>query len=224
MAGSFVPSDTGPQRLIDLFPLTAILDEEASARAGWAIPDLARAFVAGGARLIQLRAKRASGARFLEMASAVVEIARPAGARVLVNDRADIALLSSADGVHVGQDDLPPDAARAVLGERAIIGLSTHTAAQLQAALRSPIDYVAIGPVFPTATKDTGCEAVGLQGVAAAARLCAAHARPLVAIGGITIETAAAVIAAGATSVAVIADLLAGGDPEARVRAYLSRL
>ncbi len=208
----------------DFFPLTAILYEEASARAGWSVPDLARAFIAGGARLIQVRAKRASGAQFLEMANAVVASARPSGARVLVNDRADIALLSSADGVHVGQDDLPPEAVRAVMGERAMVGLSTHTPPQLEAALRSPIDYVAIGPVFSTATKDTGYEAVGLEGVAAAARVCAARAIPLVAIGGITIETAPAVIAAGAASVALIADLLAAGDPEARVRAHLSRL
>jgi thiamine-phosphate pyrophosphorylase len=126
----------------------------------------------------------------------------------------------NADGVHLGQEDLPPRAARALLGDEALIGLSTHTLAQVEETIREPADYVAVGPVFATASKVTGYEAVGLLMVQAAARLVG----PVVAIGGITLETAPSVIAAGAASVAVIGDLLATGDPTARVREYMSRL
>jgi thiamine-phosphate pyrophosphorylase len=210
--------------LFALPPLTAIVDEEAAARAGWSAPDLARAFLDGGARLLQLRAKRLSGAEFLAMAKAIVEIGHRGGARVVVNDRADIARLCGADGIHVGQDDLAPGAIRQIVGHDAIVGLSTHTPAQLNAAVSEPITYLAIGPVFGTSTKATGYPALGLDRVSAAAEVSAANGLPLVAIGGITLETAPAVIGAGAASVAVISDLLAGGDPAARVRAYLSRL
>jgi thiamine-phosphate pyrophosphorylase len=128
--------------------------------------------------------------------------------------------LSGADGVHLGQDDLAPSAARPIVGDAAIIGRSTHTETELDAAAKEPVDYVAIGPVFGTATKATGHDAVGLEMVRRATRT----GRPVVAIGGITLDTAASVIAAGAASVAVISDLLATGDPESRVRAYVERL
>jgi thiamine-phosphate pyrophosphorylase len=158
----------------------------------------------------------------------VVEIGHTAGAVVLINDRADIARLAGADGVHVGQDDLSPLDARAIVGETAIIGLSTHTVEQrnsaLHAAVADAVSYLAIGPVFATTTKETGYGAVGLEGVADAAARAAVRGLPVVAIGGITLDRAAAVIGAGAASVAVIGDLLAGGDPEARVRAYVERL
>jgi thiamine-phosphate pyrophosphorylase len=136
-----------------------------------------------------------------------------------VNDRADLARMSGAAGVHVGQDDLAPGEARALVGEGAIVGCSTHTRAQVEAALPLPVDYIAVGPVFGTRTKETGYEPVGLALVSEAARL--AGARPVVAIGGITLETAPSVIASGAGAVAVIGDLLAGRDPAARVTAYL---
>ncbi len=130
----------------------------------------------------------------------------------------DLAKLSGAAGVHVGQDDLPPAEARALLGPDAVIGYSTHSVAQIAAALQQPISYVAVGPVFGTRTKDTGYEAVGLDLVRAAR--AAAGATPVVAIGGITLDRAQDVLDAGATSVAVISDLLAGGDPAARVASY----
>jgi thiamine-phosphate pyrophosphorylase len=141
-----------------------------------------------------------------------------------VNDRADLARLAGAGGVHVGQDDLAPEAARAIVGDAACIGLSTHTLSQLDAALERRLDYVAVGPVFATATKASGYEPLGLAGVAAAAARTRPRGTPLVAIGGITLDRAAEVVAAGADSVAVIADLLAGGDPAARVRAWLEAL
>lgn len=186
--------------------------------AGWRPLDLARAFLDGGATIIQLRAKTLESGPFLGLCDALVAAATPAGARVIVNDRADLAQLSGAAGVHVGQDDLPPAAARALLGPTAIVGCSTHSVAQIAQALREPVSYIAVGPVFGTRTKDTGYEAVGLDLVRAAR--AAAGDTPVVAIGGITIDTAASVLAAGATSVAVISDLLAGGDPAARVASY----
>jgi thiamine-phosphate pyrophosphorylase len=145
---------------------------------------------------------------------------------VIVNDRADIARLANADGVHVGQDDLGPVEVRRILGDAAIVGLSTHSIDQLRAGLQLPVSYVAIGPVFPTPTKETGYRAVGTGIVSEAAAVLRDRAAdlPLVAIGGITLARAADVIRAGASSVAVISDLLATGDPEARVREYLAVL
>lgn len=204
--------------------LNAILDADAAARAGWPILDLAAAYVRGGATFLQLRAKNMSGAAFLATASAIVELAHRHHARVVINDRADIARLTGADGVHVGQEDLTPAAIRAVAGDVSIVGLSTHTLEQVERAVREPVSYVAIGPVFATVTKATGYEKVGLDLVREATRRAAARGLPLVAIGGITLETASSVLDAGAASVAVIGDLLATGDPEARVRAYVERL
>ncbi len=143
---------------------------------------------------------------------------------LIVNDRADIARLAGADGVHVGQDDLSPDAVRAIVGDAAVVGLSTHTVEHIERASGSAISYAAIGPVFDTSTKATGYGAIGLDAVRAAASLLSERRLPLVAIGGITIDTAPAVLAAGARSVAVISDLLTGGNPEARVREYIRRL
>ena len=204
--------------------LMAILDLEAAACAAWDPIDLAKAFLAGGARLLQVRAKAASGALFLDTASAVVALARGAGGMVIVNDRADIGQLSGADGIHVGQDDLAPALVRRIVGDQAIVGLSTHTSAQLDAACGVPVSYVAIGPVFATNSKATGYGAIGIERVRAASSVAAARGLPLIAIGGITLESAASVLAAGATSVAVIGDLLSGGDPEGRVRQYVRAL
>jgi thiamine-phosphate pyrophosphorylase len=192
------------------------------ARAGWALVDYASACLAGGARLLQVRAKNLSGRDFLEAATAIVERAAPAGATIIVNDRADIARFSRAAGVHVGQDDLTPAQARAVVGPEAIVGVSTHTLDQLDQALREPIDYVAVGPVFGTDTKATGYAAIGLEAVRTAAARTAARHRPLVAIGGITSDRAKLVLDSGAQSVAMISDLLATGDPSARGRKFLS--
>jgi thiamine-phosphate pyrophosphorylase len=187
--------------------------------------------MAGGSRWLQLRAKTLSGGAFLEAATRLQALARANGARLIVNDRADVARLCGAAGLHIGQDDLTPAAARTVVGPHAVVGFSTHTEAQIDAAVVQPVNYIAIGPVFGTNTKETGYTAVGLERVryaaAAVARASSSdldRTRGIVAIGGITLDTAAAVLAAGATAVAVIADLLATGDPEARVRAYVERL
>lgn len=203
-------------------PLCAIVDTAAAARTRWSPRDLGAAFLDGGARFIQIRAKGVASGPFLDLCDSIVELATAAGAMVIVNDRVDVARLSRAGGVHVGQDDLPPAVARALMGESAIVGYSTHSVAQAEAALQEPVTYTAVGPVFVTGSKDTGYDPVGLELVASAARI--SGARPVVAIGGITLETAPAVLASGATSVAVIGDLLSGGSPDARVRAFLRAL
>jgi len=204
--------------------LQAILDADVAARAGWPILDLAAAYLRGGARFLQLRAKSMAGDRFLATAAAVAQLAHRHHASVVINDRADLARLSAADGVHVGQEDLTPSAVRSLVGEAAIVGLSTHTPEQVDRAVLEPVSYVAVGPVFGTSTKATGFDPIGLDMVRASARVARSHGLPLVAIGGVTIENAQSVLDAGAASVAVISDLLAEGDPEARVRAYIERL
>jgi len=193
-----------------------------AARVGWTPPDLARAYLDGGARLLQIRAKQQSSATFLDLCDEIVRLAVPYAAVVIVNDRADLAVLANAQGVHVGQDDLPPADARRLVGPDRIVGFSTHSVPQIEAAIREPISYLAVGPVFGTKTKNTGYSAVGLDLVSTAVRL--AKGIPVVAIGGITLDTAESVLQAGATSVAVIGDLLTEGNPQARVAAYLQRI
>jgi len=203
-------------------PLQVILDVDAAAAAGWAVRDLLAAFLDGGAQCIQIRAKQLASGPLLELCELAVADAAPYRAAVIVNDRADLAVLAHAAGVHVGQDDLAPAAVRALVGPDAIVGYSTHTVEQVQAAVKEPVSYIAVGPVFGTRTKETGHEAVGLDFVATAARLAAPL--PVVAIGGITLENAASVIDAGAGAVAIISDLLADRDVTGRTRAYLRRL
>ncbi|MEZ5284089.1 MAG: thiamine phosphate synthase [Vicinamibacterales bacterium] len=203
--------------------LYAVVDHEASRRAGCDPLELARAFVAGGARLLQVRAKGLPAADLLAVSEAVVAAGAAHGARTIVNDRADVASLAGAAGVHVGQDDLPASAARGLLGPGALVGVSTHSVQQAREALGQPVSYVAVGPVFGTTTKDTGYAPVGLSLVREVAALAAPLGIPVVAIGGITLESAPEVIRAGAASVCVITDLLRG-DPAARVRAYIDTL
>jgi thiamine-phosphate pyrophosphorylase len=186
--------------------------------------DLADACLQGGAKVLQVRAKRAPSRDLLAMTEGVVALARRAGALVIVNDRADIARLAGAGGVHVGQEDLSPAQVHAVAGGGAVVGLSTHTEAQVERALAQPISYLAIGPVFSTRTKETGYDAVGLARVAHAVARARTAKLGVVAIGGITLERAPSVIEAGADAVAVISDLLVTGDPEGRVREYLTRM
>jgi thiamine-phosphate pyrophosphorylase len=177
-----------------------------------------------GVRLIQLRAKTMASGAMLALAETSVERTRAAGATFVVNDRADIAKLAGADGVHLGQDDLSPTEVRRVLLQPpAIVGLSTHNDTQARDACAQPISYLAIGPVFATTSKTRPDPVVGLDGVRMAVACATPHALPVVAIGGITLERAPAVIAAGASSVAVISDLLAD-DLSARARAFVDAL
>ena len=174
------------------------------------------AYLSAGAGLLQLRHKSGSSAELLSMADECVRRAHDSGASIIINDRADIALLSGAAGVHVGQDDLSVADVRRILGDQSRVGLSTHDKAQVDAALGTTATYVAVGPIFGTATKDTGYSARGLELV----RYAANRGKPVVAIGGITLENAPRVIEAGATGLAVITDLL-NGDPGARARAFI---
>jgi thiamine-phosphate pyrophosphorylase len=160
----------------------------------------------GGATFIQLREKRASPKDFYDDAKSAVEIARRTGVKIIINDRVDIALALKADGVHLGQDDLPPAEARKILGEEAIIGFSTHSVSQALEAVELPVDYVAVGPVFATETKENPDETVGIEGVTAVRE--AVGDFPLVAIGGLTFENFREVFRAGADSLAIIKSVL----------------
>ena len=191
------------------------------ASAGLSHVEQVERFARGGAGWVQVRDKHAGARALYEIVVAALAVARPLGVKLIVNDRVDVALAADADGAHVGQEDVPADAAREILGPGRIVGVSTHSTEQARAASRLDVDYVAIGPVFATSTKENPDPVVGLAGVAAAR---AVVARPLVAIGGITLERAPSVIAAGADSVAVVSDLAAGGSIEARVSEYVAAL
>ena len=159
----------------------------------------------GGASLIQLREKKMPAVEFYEHAKAAVAVGVP----VIINDRVDVAIAVGARGVHLGQDDLPPEAARRLLGLNAVVGYSTHNIDQALAAVKLPIDYIAVGPIFQTTTKTDTFPILGLEGLRAVR--AAIGEFPLVAIGGITHANAPEAIAAGADSVAVISALLS--DP-----------
>ena len=173
--------------------------------------------IAGGARLIQLRDKHSSPREFYEDARKALNIARLAGAMLIINDRVDIALALGADGVHLGQDDLPPSSARRLADEKTsgrkfIIGYSTHNEAQAIAAANLPVDYIAVGPVFQTTSKDNPDPAIGIEGVRRVRAALDAMRVPLVAIGGIDVRHAKEVLKAGANSLAIIGALLSEGS------------
>jgi thiamine-phosphate pyrophosphorylase len=177
---------------------------------------------AGGATVVQLREKSLSPLEFYHEAEAALQIARKHGVTLIINDRVDIALALKADGVHLGQNDMPPDAARRVLGPRAIIGFSTHNPEQAQLAARMPVDYVAIGPIFTTLTKQAADSPVGLEGIRLARQVVGKL--PLVAIGGITLENYLAVLSAGADAISLIRDIwLPTGHAAQQTARLLSR-
>lgn len=169
-----------------------------------------RRLIKGGAEIIQLRDKDSEPGQFCEQARLAIEIAREHGVRIIINDRVDLALILKADGVHLGQDDLPPSAARKILGEKAIIGFSTHSVEQAAEAAKFPVDYLAIGPIFATKTKKNPEKTVGPE-VLSQVRLQIGDI-PLVAIGGITRENFRELLECGADSVAVISGILTPSD------------
>ena len=195
-----------PFHLPKLYPIT---DRRLS---GLSHAEQAALLIEGGAAFIQLREKHLSPREFYAEAEEALKVARARGAKLIINDRADIALAIGADGVHLGQDDMPPEAARTLLGEAAVIGFSTHNVEQAVAAARLPVDYVAVGPVFATTSKEKPDPQVGLEGLRRVREAVGASVR-LVAIGGITRENARSVLAAGADSVALISALLSPKDP-----------
>lgn len=195
-------------------PVYAIVDSEL---AGERALRVSEELVEAGVELLQYRDKAATPRRLFEICSALASRLR-GRAKFIVNDRADIAALCDAGGVHVGQEDLGVEDARAVCGESRWVGISTHNLEQLRDALRTSADYVAVGPVFATTTKKNPDPVVGLEFVGQARAMTR---KPIVAIGGISVENAESVYRAGADSVAVIRDLMAAGKPAERAAEYL---
>jgi thiamine-phosphate pyrophosphorylase len=188
-----------------------ILDTQSLAARAIPLDTAAAAFLEGGAGILQIRHKGHWSRADFDSAKLVARLCREAGASLIVNDRADFALLLEA-GLHIGQDDLPPRDARRLMGAAATIGFSSHDSRQLCAAGEEPVDYVALGPIFATASKGNPDPVVG---VAELRRSRPLIGKPLVAIGGITLENATEVLRAGADSLAVIAGLLPA-EPTAR--------
>ncbi len=201
-----------------LFPsLYAILDATPNQPTD-SLLSLANTLADAGVQLIQLRAKHIPPRQFHEIASVLVAAA-PTNVRMVINDRPDIANITKSAGVHVGQEDLPVEAARQICPSPQWVGISTHNLEQLRAANYTSADYIAVGPIFPTSTKENPDPVVGLELIRAARKLTPKH---LVAIGGITIQSAGEVFSAGADSVAIISDLLNAPDPAQRAREYLA--
>ena len=191
-----------------------------TAARGRRLDDLAATAIRGGADAIQLRDKTATTRQVLAEAARLLAVTRPAKVPLLINDRADVAAAVGADGVHLGQDDLPVRQARRLLGASAIIGLSTHSLAQAQAALEEPVDYLGLGPIFPTPTKP-GHGSIGVELICPVRR---AARCPVVCIGGVDAETVDRIIEAGGACVAVVRAVCAAADPETAARALASRL
>ena len=199
-----------------LYPITHCPNPQ-----GWNHVDFARCLIRCGIRFFQVRDKTLPDGRLYRQLLKIRHLCQEAGACFVVNDRVDLALAVEAGGVHLGQDDLPPAVARRLLGEAAVIGLSTHDWDQLRRGLEEPVDYLALGPVFPTGTKEDAAPALGSE------LLRAASGRtdlPLVAIGGISVEKAPGVWQSGASSVAVISDIAGAENPELQIRAYLQQV
>ena len=182
------------------------------------ICEFAREVVEGGARIVQLREKQSSSKEILRLARELRRVL-PNKARLIINDRSDLAVAASADGVHLGQDDLPPDAARKIIGQARMLGVSTHNPQQVEIAHRTSADYVAIGPVFATISKDNPDPLIGFGGVRQGRSLTN---KPLVAIGGITLDNCRSVIESGADSVAVIGAIL--DDPRKTTAQFLLKM
>ena len=179
---------------------------------GRPLADIVAAALDGGAGIVQVREKILDSRAFFEHVLAVIRVARPLGRPVIVNDRVDVALAAGADGVHVGQGDLPCEAVRRMAGPERIVGVSVGSVAEAVAAERAGADYLGVSPVFATPTKTDAPPATGLDGLR---RIRQAVRLPLVAIGGIHAGNAAEVIRAGADGVAVVSAVMAAGDPRA---------
>jgi thiamine-phosphate pyrophosphorylase len=198
--------------------LNAIVDPERAN--GRALDEIARLTVAGGATLIQLRDKYGSTRRMIEEAQAIKAALAGTGVPLVINDRVDVAMIAQADGVHVGQNDMRVEDARRLLGPKAIIGLSIKTVAQANAAPLDQLDYVGVGGVYATTSKDNPDPPIGAAGLGAIVAAFRARRRdlPICGIAGIDATNAAGVIAAGADGVAVISALSMKADPQAAAR------
>lgn len=182
---------------------------------GHSIVDIVRAAIAGGATLIQLREKTASTRAMIDLGRDLMEITQAAGVPLIVNDRVDVALAIGADGVHVGQEDMPASLARQLIGPERILGVSVETAEQARQAERDGADYLGAGPIYHTPSKADAGTPIGLMGLLTVLQ---DTSLPVLAIGGITHENAAAVIKAGAHGLAVISAIISAADPKAAAR------
>jgi thiamine-phosphate pyrophosphorylase len=202
-------------RLPPIYPIT---DKKLSGRPTHLsiLKELAR----GGARLVQIRDKDTPVADLLADLRRCVEFASKHDVRILVNDRCDLVLSSGAAGVHLGQQDLPPAAARTLLGPDRVIGYSTHSMREVEKSLDAPVDYIGFGPVFATTTKANPSRVVGLTRLK---RVCHSSLRPVVAIGGIGLAQVRAVLDAGAASAAVISGLMCAKNLAGRMEEFLKR-
>lgn len=185
------------------------------------VQDCAQDFANAGVRLLQYRNKEAAARKLLSTTRELAALLVPRGVSFIVNDRPDVAVLAGASGVHVGQDDLEPEQARGLVGKDMLVGISTHNIEQFHAAAATSADYIAVGPIFATSSKANPDPVVGTELIR---RVRGLTAKPIVAIGGITVENAASVIDAGADCVAVISDVLRAADPGKRARQYLELL
>jgi thiamine-phosphate pyrophosphorylase len=183
--------------------------------------ETAKKLIEAGVRLLQYRDKKAAARELWSESRAIVEVARQAGCSFFVNDRPDIACLVGADGVHVGQEDLTAEQARALVGPDRWVGVSTHNIKQFEEAAATSADYIAVGPIFSTSSKANPDPVVGTELLRRVRNLTE---KPIVAIGGITLERAPEVLAAGADSVAVISDILQAKDPAAKASEFIQRL
>jgi len=183
--------------------------------------ECAQELVDAGVRLLQYRNKKASACELFECSKRLSSLLTPQDVTFVVNDRADVAWAAGASGVHVGQEDLEAEAARAVIGKGKLLGVSTHTLEQFERAEASSADYIAVGPVFSTSTKANPDPVVGIELIR---RVRVLTDKPIVAIGGITLERAGEVIKAGADSVAVVSNILLAPNPRQRARQYVELL
>jgi thiamine-phosphate pyrophosphorylase len=214
-----LPIAPGPAgKMPTLPPIYPITDKKLARRTSHF--SILRELVRGGALLVQVRDKHTPLQELLRDLRQCVEFAAGRGVTLIVNDRCDLALSCGAKGVHLGQDDLPPEAARAILGDTKIIGFSTHSLGQVKKSSHLPVQYIGFGPIYATSTKESSIPALGLQRLAQA---CKASSVPVVAIGGIRLEQVPAVMEAGAASLAVISALMEAKDLARRMERFLEK-
>jgi len=205
-----------PGKGLKLDPVYPVTDSPE--RCGRTLVEQAALFLDSGIRFFQVRDKESADRELLRQLQEITSLCRSRSAGYVVNDRVDLALAARASGVHLGQTDLPVSIARRILGSRAIIGLSTHNREQFEGGLAEEVDYLAVGPIFPTHTKDTGYPALGTEFLQQIRGLCRI---PLVAIGGITADNILSIRQNGADSAAVISAISCAADPAAAIQRLL---
>jgi len=203
---------------VDVGALRLCLVTDRKLGRGRALAEIVAAAVRGGATMVQLREKEATTRAFVEQARALKATLAPLGVRFVVNDRLDVALAVDADGLHVGQDDMPVAEARRLLGPGKIVGLSITSLSQARAADAASVDYLGVGPIYQQQTKEDASPPLGVEGLRA---IRALTRKPIVAIGGLTPDNCAPLLAAGAEGFAVVSAIVAADDPETAARRFV---